>query len=200
MSASEKPVAFERKGTVRDERVLVHNELNVVKPHYAYTLSQLQGVVQNGFLYLPTQAERRINAYAVARVYARAFNQLHDSRHEHVRSVAHGVHLALLAHYVFVYKHGLFFVDSDGVFEIVPERVVAAHNLHRAPAQNKARSDKHGIAYFVCGSHAVLDFGNGISLGLRNIQLFEDFFKRIPVLGALDCFDSRADYVDVELF
>lgn len=68
----------------------------------------------------------------------------------------------------------------------MPERLVAAHNLHGSTAQNKARTHEYGITYLVCRLYAVLDFGYGTPARLRDVQLFENFFKRISVFRALD--------------
>ena len=59
-------------------------------------------------------------------------------------------------------------------------------DLHRSAAEDEARTHEHGIAYLVCRFDAVLYLRDGTALRLRDIEVDEDLFKAVAVLGALD--------------
>ena len=96
--------------------ILIGDELYVVQSDDAYALAQTHRIVDYRPLHVLVDAERGVDAYAVARVYARALDMLHDTRYEYILAVAYRIDLQLLAHYILVYQYGLVFVDLDRIF------------------------------------------------------------------------------------
>ena len=98
--------------------------------------------------------------------------------------VADGVDLHLLAPNVFVHQHGLVLVDLHGGFQVMAQLLLVGDDLHGAAAQHEAGTHQHGIADLVGRRDAVLDVGDGLALGLGDVQLLQKLFKGVPVFGS----------------
>ena len=117
---------------------------------------------------------------------AGALYQLHNAGDEHIPAVADGVDLHFPAFNILIDQHGLVLVDFHGGAQVVTQLVLVGHNLHGPASQHKAGPDQHGVADLRGGGNAVLDLGHGLALGPGNVQLVQEVFKLVPVLGPVD--------------
>ena len=126
-------------------------------------------------------------------MHARALDQLHDARYEHILAVADRIHFDLFAEDVVVNQHRLVRVDLHSRLEIVAKLRLIGDNLHGHTAEHETRTHEHRIADFFRGAYTVLDVGHRPALRLRNAELFENLFKHVAVLRVVDRAHVRAD-------
>ena len=71
--------------------------------------------------------------------------------------------------------------------------LLVTYELHCTSAKNEGGTNKNGISNLFCNFYAVLDLCDRLTLGLWDLKLFEDLFKRISVFRAVDCLAIGAD-------
>ena len=179
--------------------VAVHDELDVEQAHDADGFAQFHRIVDDLLLDLRTQAKGRIDADGVAGVDAGTLHVFHDGRDEDVRPVADGIDLGLLAHDILVHQDRGVLVDFHCIMEIVTERVLVAHDHHRAASEHEARTHEDRVADVLGRLHAVLHVRDGMGLGLADTGLAHDLLEELAVLGVVDGLEAGADERDAEL-
>ena len=130
---------------------------------------------------------------------AGALHQLHDAGDEHVRPVTDGVDLHLFAPDILVYQHRLVRVDLHGGVEVMPQLLLVGDDLHCPSAQHEAGTHQNGIADLPGGGDAVLNAGDGLSLGLGDIQGNQKLFKGVPVFRLFNGGAVGADDVHAQI-
>ena len=91
------------------------------------------------------------------------------------------------------HQHGLVLVDLHGVFQVVAQLPLVGNDLHSPTAQDEGGAHQHGIADLLGGSNAVFQLRHGLALGSGNVQLVQQLFKFVPILGPVDGGTVRAD-------
>ncbi len=104
------------------------------------------GIVGHEGDFLLGEPEGRVNGHGVARVYAGAFDVLHDAGDERLRAVADGVDLGLDAVQVFIDEDGFAGGDRCRFADVTYEVARVLHDLHRAPPEHVAGPDEHRVA------------------------------------------------------
>ena len=173
----------------------IDDELDIVQSLNADGRPQLLRVLQNNALDLIGNGEGRVHGDGVAGVNAGALHQLHDAGDEHVRPVADGVDLHLFAPDILIHQHRLVRVDLHGGVEVMPQLLLVGDDLHCPSAQHEAGTHQNGIADLPGGGDAVLNAGDGLSLGLGDVQGNQKLFKGVPVFRLFDCGAVGADDV-----
>ena len=75
----------------------------------------------------------------------------------------------------------------------MPQLLSVCHDLHGPAAQDEAGAHQHGVADLLGGGNAVFNVGHGLALGPGDVQLVQEVFKLVPVLGPVDGGAVRAD-------
>ena len=113
---------------------------------------------------------------------SRALDVLHDSRDQDIGSVAHRIHLDLLALQVFIHKDRMILRDPvDDADELV-DVIVIDGDLHALAAQHVGRAHQHRIAEAVCHFFCFLCGKYSPSCGARDLALFQDLVEEFSVL------------------
>ena len=166
--------------------VLIHNELNIEQAHDADAQAQLLGILQDDAFDLIGDGEGGIDRDGVTGVDAGPLNQFHDAGDEDIPAVADRIDLHFAALNVLVNQNRLVLIDGNGGLQVVTQLLFVGHDLHGPAAQNEAGAHQHRVADFRGGRNAVFDLGNRTALSPGNIQLVQQIFKGVPVLGLVD--------------
>ena len=166
--------------------VLIHDELDVEQTADTDAQTQFLGVFQDGAFCFCGYAEGRVYADRVTGVYAGSFYMFHDTGNEYIVTVAYCVYFQFFAFDIFVNQYRLVFVDFNGCFQVCAQGFFVGNDLHCTTAQNVAGANQYGIADFFCCFYTVFDVCNCLTLRLRDVQFFHDFFKGISVFCSFD--------------
>ena len=72
--------------------------------------------------------------------------QFHDSRQEHILSVADSIHFYFFSHDIFIDQHRPFTVNLHRIFQILFQHFFICNDLHSSAAKYKTRPDKNRIS------------------------------------------------------
>ena len=64
--------------------------------------------------------------------------------------------------------------------------LLVGNDLHCPATQHEGGANQHRIADLGSGGDAVLNLGHGTALGTGDIQLVQQVFESVPVLGLVD--------------
>ena len=166
--------------------VSVNDELDIVKTNDADAETKLLRILKNSSLHLIGDREGGIYADRVTRVDTGTLNKLHDTGHKYVTSVTDSVNLNLLTDDVLINENRLVLINLNGGLQVVAELLLICNDLHCTTAKNEGGTNENGITDSCRGSNAILNIGNGATLGLRNIKLLKKSFKCVAVLCSVN--------------
>ena len=132
-------------------------------------------------------------------MYARALEMLHDARHEDVLPVADGINLNLFAHQIFIDQNRVVDAVPRNYFHILGYIGVVISYYHVLATQNIRRTQQHGVAERICGSHCLLALIDAVPCGARYCAPFKDLVKTLPVLGGVNAVGAGAENIDAKL-
>ena len=128
-----------------------------------------------------------------------SFYQFHNTRNKYICTVTDSINFNFFTNDIFIYKYRLVFVDFNRGFQIHTKLLFICNNLHSSSAKNEAGANKYRIAYFCSGFDTVFYFGNSFAFGLRNVELFKNFFKAVSVFGSFNRFAICTDNLNTTI-
>ncbi len=169
------------------------NELDVDQPLHMQCFREPSRVLRDRLLHLVRDRVRGVDRDRVAGVNSCSLYVLHDPRDQDVRAVAYSVHLQLLALQVLVDEDRVILRDAvDDLHELL-DLLVGQRDLHPLSAKHVRRSDKHWISQAVCDRLCLLRRVDRAARRARDLRLFEDPVKQLPVLRGVDVLRLRPE-------
>ena len=173
----------------------IHQAADIKRAGHGFGLA---GQLGHGF---GLQGPGRQGTGRIARMDARLFDMLHDSRDIDLFAVKDGVHVHLGgARQILVDQHGRGARHLHGVADIAGQLLVVADDFHSPAAQHIGGPDDHGIADLMSGGEGLFGrAGYGVDR-LHQPDFVEQLLEALAVLGKVDGVGRGAEDGNASIF